>query len=181
MFLTSHIKRGVSLAQRGGVSVRGISMTRVSLGEEDKEGGGGSVRTQVLGSYRRLLRACKETFAGDERALKESIANVRAGYREKKDVGGAGPEEVQEMINMAEEVTKVLYTNVLQLEENTKGHMVANIRETTELTDMQSGSKGGGGEGRGDADRDPKTGRLLKRRAGSGLRKKKKRTGDGEE
>eukprot|EP00957_Ditylum_brightwellii_P085782 6524956-Ditylum_brightwellii.AAC.1 len=70
-----------------------------------------SLRAQVLSGYRRLFRARRILFEGDERAMTESRFAIRAEFDKNKHVTGP-PEHVQGLLTMIDEAEDMLLHGV---------------------------------------------------------------------
>mmetsp|Transcript_15518 Transcript_15518/g.22272 ORF Transcript_15518/g.22272 Transcript_15518/m.22272 type:complete len:143 (-) Transcript_15518:401-829(-) len=96
-----------------------------------------SLRAQVLSGYRRLFRARRILFEGDERAMTESRFAIRAEFDKNKHVTGP-PEHVQGLLTMIDEAEDMLLHGVARGELNQQtGHYEVKIKpeHATDTTD----------------------------------------------
>ncbi|RHY85508.1 hypothetical protein DYB37_006672 [Aphanomyces astaci] len=101
-----------------------------------------TVRVQVLGGYRRLLRASQQTFGADKRAVVEARKAVRAAFLENRDVHDG--HALTGLIKGIEEAEAMLLYNIVQGKANEKGvfqvelsdPQASRIRKDEELSEL---------------------------------------------
>ncbi|CAK4683794.1 unnamed protein product [Aphanomyces euteiches] len=101
-----------------------------------------SVRAQVLGGYRRLIRASRQTFGADKRAVVEAHKAVRAAFLENRDVKDVSA--LQGLIKGIDEAESMLLYNIVQGQANEQGTyqvtltdpQKSHMRKDEELTEI---------------------------------------------
>uniref|UniRef100_K3W819 Complex 1 LYR protein domain-containing protein n=1 Tax=Globisporangium ultimum (strain ATCC 200006 / CBS 805.95 / DAOM BR144) TaxID=431595 RepID=K3W819_GLOUD len=71
-----------------------------------------SARVQVLGGYRRLLRASRQAFRGDDYAIQQARLALRDNFLENRDV--RDQETVAELIKGIDEAEGMLLHHIVQ-------------------------------------------------------------------
>ncbi|ETP40995.1 hypothetical protein F442_11757 [Phytophthora nicotianae P10297] len=71
-----------------------------------------SVRVQVLGGYRRLLRASRQAFRGDAYALQQARAALRDNFMANSQV--SDKEQLDELVKGIDEAESMLLHNIVQ-------------------------------------------------------------------
>lgn len=84
-----------------------------------------STRAAVLGGFRRLLRARKTLFAGDQAALSASLLELRKEFRRNADVSDG--RQIQELLKGIDEVEEMMLHNFVQGTLNDAGAYEARI------------------------------------------------------
>ncbi|KAL7553369.1 hypothetical protein ACHAWF_016653 [Thalassiosira exigua] len=82
-----------------------------------------STALRALSGYRRLLRARSKLFAGDERALRESAAALRAEF-EKNRLASGPPEHIEGLLGMIDEAEDMLLHGIVRGELNKERNVV---------------------------------------------------------
>jgi|EP00970_Alexandrium_tamarense_P004898 complex III assembly factor LYRM7 len=82
-----------------------------------------STAIRALSGYRRLFRAGRQLFAGDERALRESRFAIRAEFVKNKDVTGP-PEHIEGLLTMIDEAEDMLLHGIVRGELNRERNVV---------------------------------------------------------
>lgn len=93
-----------------------------------------SARLQVLGGYRRLLRASRQAFRGDDYAIQQARLALRENFFENRDV--ADQETVAELIKGIDEAEGMLLHHIVQGKQKAVEETGAPRYEVT-LTDPQ--------------------------------------------
>lgn len=78
-----------------------------------------SARSRVLAGYRRLFRARKELFEGDDRALRESRVAIRSEFDKNRSAANDGP-HFEGLLTMIDEAEDMLRTGFARGELNPK-------------------------------------------------------------
>ena len=81
-------------------------------------------------AHRALLRACRETFRGDTKALSASTAEVRARFRERSALA-PGSDEALRAVADAREAASFVRTNLVQGVVNARGNVEVRPRLAT--------------------------------------------------
>ncbi|KAF0696417.1 Aste57867_12835 [Aphanomyces stellatus] len=105
-----------------------------------------SVRAQVLGGYRRLLRATQQTFGTDKYAVTEAHKAVRAAFLDNR--GETDEIVLKEMIKGIDEAESMLLYNIVQGKKNDADRFEVNLtdpqksrmRKDEELTEVTPNS-----------------------------------------
>ncbi|KAL0638338.1 Mitochondrial zinc maintenance protein 1, mitochondrial [Maublancomyces gigas] len=91
----------------------------------------------ALAAYRGLLRAARTAFQGDNYVLNAALTEARRGFEVNRDLDIAG-QETQVLIKNAQEVAKMLRTNVVQGKLNDSGRYKLRIHDGIERGDNES-------------------------------------------
>jgi complex III assembly factor LYRM7 len=75
-------------------------------------------RSRVLAGYRRLFRARKELFDGDDRAMRESRVAIRSEFHKNRMAENSGP-HFEGLLTMIDEAEDMLRTGFVRGELNT--------------------------------------------------------------
>lgn len=97
---------------------------------------------RVLAGYRRLFRARKKLFHGDNRALIESRIAIRAQFKANRNAVGAA--QMEGLLTMVDEAEDMLLTGIVQgqLNEETGNYQVKVKPEHTESIAGESNTTG---------------------------------------
>ncbi|KAL9235756.1 hypothetical protein vseg_010492 [Gypsophila vaccaria] len=76
-------------------------------------------KTEVLKAYRQLLKATRQTFAGDTLMLKSSAIEVRHKFDENKHV--SSPSDIDRLLDEAREASHFVSTMIVQAKLNERG------------------------------------------------------------
>lgn len=71
-----------------------------------------ALRGEALRAYRKLLRACRETFANDVPALSAALKEARHRFEQERH--NEDETKIKELLGNAEEATNFLRTNIVQ-------------------------------------------------------------------
>ncbi|KAL7449809.1 hypothetical protein ACHAWC_001831 [Mediolabrus comicus] len=82
-----------------------------------------STALRALSGYRRLFRARKQLFAGDERALRESRFAIRAEFDKNRHTTGP-PEHIEGLLTMIDEAEDMLLHGIVRGELNQDRNVV---------------------------------------------------------
>mmetsp|Transcript_23333 Transcript_23333/g.39826 ORF Transcript_23333/g.39826 Transcript_23333/m.39826 type:complete len:138 (-) Transcript_23333:261-674(-) len=82
-----------------------------------------STALRALSGYRRLFRARKQLFTGDERALRESRFAIRAEFDKNKTITGP-PEHIEGLLSMIDEAEDMLLHGIVRGELNQDRNVV---------------------------------------------------------
>ncbi|XP_022854335.1 mitochondrial zinc maintenance protein 1, mitochondrial-like isoform X2 [Olea europaea var. sylvestris] len=74
---------------------------------------------EVLGAYRAVLRATRQTFAGDTPMLLGCTAEVRKKFEENRHV--TSPADLQWLLEEAREASQIISTMIVQAKPNERG------------------------------------------------------------
>ncbi|GLD91989.1 hypothetical protein PINS_up000522 [Pythium insidiosum] len=94
-----------------------------------------SLRTQVLGGYRRLLRASRQTFRGDTYAIEQARVALRENFLQNRDVQDEGI--IRELITGIDEAEGMLLHNIVQGRQKEVDAATGAPRFEVQLTDPQ--------------------------------------------
>ncbi|KAJ0392947.1 hypothetical protein P43SY_005967 [Pythium insidiosum] len=97
-----------------------------------------SLRTQVLGGYRRLLRASRQTFRGDVYAIEQARLALRENFLQNRDVQDEGI--IRELITGIDEAEGMLLHNIVQGRQKEVDAVTGAPRFEVQLTDPQRSS-----------------------------------------
>eukprot|EP00056_Hartaetosiga_gracilis_P001058 m.41994 g.41994 ORF g.41994 m.41994 type:complete len:110 (+) comp10479_c0_seq1:75-404(+) len=92
-----------------------------------------SGRAQVLGLYRRLLRARVIAFENDAVAIDAGRKRIKDEFIKNKELDDE--RKLNKAIRVAEDVEKLLLNNVMQAQATESGNYRLNINERTPLMD----------------------------------------------
>ena len=98
-----------------------------------------STALRALSGYRRLFRARRRLFAGDERALAESALAIRAEFVKNRNVAGHPPEHVEGLLSMIDEAEDMMLHGIIQGEHN-KERNVVEVKISPEQGEMDPGT-----------------------------------------
>ncbi|KAL3802850.1 hypothetical protein HJC23_007627 [Cyclotella cryptica] len=82
-----------------------------------------SAALRAISGYRRLFRASRHLFTGDERALRESRIAIRAEFDKSKNVTGP-PEHIEGLLQMIDEAEDMLLHGIVRGELNRERNVV---------------------------------------------------------
>lgn len=94
-----------------------------------------SVRQQVLGGYRRLLRATRQTFRGDAYALEQARIALRDQFLVNRDVRDEA--SVKEMLKGVDEAESMLLHHIVQGQQVATDDTTGAPRFEVKITDPQ--------------------------------------------
>ena len=95
------------------------------------------LRTQVLGGYRRLMRARTELFAGDDYALQQSRLQLKAEFS--ANAGVADPDAVQGHLESIADVEDFMRNNLAQGVMNERGSFEVKLTPSHNTSRDESG------------------------------------------
>ncbi|KAL7477818.1 hypothetical protein ACHAW6_003618 [Cyclotella cf. meneghiniana] len=78
---------------------------------------------RAISGYRRLFRARRHLFSGDNRALRESRIAIRAEFDKNKNVAGP-PEHIEGLLQMIDEAEDMLLHGIVRGELNRERNVV---------------------------------------------------------
>ena len=78
-----------------------------------------AVRAEALNAYRALLRATRQTFAGDSLMLTESASEVRKKFEDNRHV--TSEPEIRKLLDDAREASHFISTMIVQAKLNSSG------------------------------------------------------------
>jgi len=87
------------------------------------------LRIKVLAAFKDLHKARLEVFQGDEKALKAGRIEINQQFR--KNLHVKNPEEIKELISVAQNSAKILRQHVVQIEQVGENQYRANITKDT--------------------------------------------------
>jgi complex III assembly factor LYRM7 len=94
-----------------------------------------SLRGQVLGGYRRLLRASRQAFCGDEYAIQQARVALREHVFTNKNE--ANSKVIVEMLHAMEDAENMLLHNIVQGKQTEESKKQNQIKYEVKLTDPQ--------------------------------------------
>lgn len=86
----------------------------------------GSTRSLVVNSYKSLHRVVLQVFQGDPDTIRAAKSRVKEEYV--KNLNETDPSKIRELLKTAEDVEKVLQTDVIRAVKNEKGHYEVQLK-----------------------------------------------------